>query len=274
MEQFTGNFECLAEKQYSPIFANMKKGLLVLVSILFCSTFFAQRNVRDSAVATPWIAVHYGGNWTKKDLALRYGFLNHLGVLAGYKTKSNWFLGLEGNFIFGDQINARGLFDNLVDSYGNITDVNGTVAQVLVLARGTNVNVSIGKIIPVFGGNPNSGIFVHAGAGYLMHKMRIDTRDQVIPQIELDYRKGYDRLSTGYNIHGFLGYGFMANRGLINFYGGFYVQQGYTKNRRLIFFDQPDVPVSQEVMKDLQIGFKGGWLIPIYRRKPKEFYFN
>ena len=201
-------------------------------------------------------------------------YLSHIGVLTGYKTKKNWFLGFEGNFIFGDKIRTSGLFDNLVDGQGNITDVNGDVAKVLVLARGMNVNFSIGKVIPIFGTNRNSGLFIHAGGGFLAHKMRIDTRDQVIPQIELDYRKGYDRLSTGYNLHQFIGYAFMANHGLINFYGGFYIQEGFTKNRRLIFFDEPNIPVSQDVMKDIQIGFKAGWLIPIYKRKPKEFYFN
>lgn len=242
--------------------------------MLSCLNIGAQRNVRDSIIGTPWIAVHYGGNWTKQDLAQRYGYLNHIGLLAGYKTKRNWFYGLEGNFMFGDQIRLTGLFDNLVDSKGNITDINGDIAKVLVLARGMNINFSIGKVIPVFSKNKNSGIFVHAGAGFLAHKMRIDTRDQVIPQIELDYRKGYDRLSMGYNLHQFIGYAYMANHGLINFYGGFYIQEGFTKNQRLINFDQPDTPVSQKVMRDTQLGFKAGWLIPIYKRKPKDFYFD
>ena len=247
------------------------------IFVFFCFitfSFAAQRNVRDSSISTPWIGVHYGGNWPKQDLALRYGYLNHIGGITGYKTNKNWFWGLEGNFIFGDKIKVNGLFDDLVDSNGNITDVNGTVAKVLVMVRGFNTNFAVGKIIPVFGSNKNSGIFIHAGAGFLMHKMRIDTRDQVIPEIELDYRKGYDRLTTGFNLHQFIGYAFMANRGLVNFYGGFYAQQGFTKNRRLIFFDQPEIPVSQKVMHDVQIGFRAGWFIPIYKRKPKDFYFN
>lgn len=234
----------------------------------------AQRNVKDSTIGTPWIGIHYGANWTQKDLAKRYGYLNHLGLTAGYKTNKNWTWTLDGNFIFGDQIRVTGLFDNLVDSYGNITDVNGTVAQVLVLARGFNANVAIGKIFPVLSPNRNSGIYVHAGAGFLMHKMRIDTRDQVIPQIELNYRKGYDRLSMGINFHQFIGYAFMANRGLINFYGGMYIQEGFTKNKRLINFDEPDIPVSQKTMLDVQVGLRAGWLIPVYKRKPKDFYFN
>ena len=66
----------------------------------------------------------------------------------------------------------------------------------------------------------------------------------------------------------------MANQGALNFYAGFYAQQGFTYNQRDIFFDQPDVPVSKEMMIDLQYGFKVAWLIPIYKRVPKEYYFN
>ncbi len=57
-------------------------------------------------------------------------------------------------------------------------------------------------------------------------------------------------------------------------HGGFYIQEGFTFNRRDVFFDQPDVPVSKEMMLDLQYGFKVGWFIPIYQRKPKEYYFE
>ena len=32
--------------------------------------------------------------------------------------------------------------------------------------------------------------------------------------------------------------------------------------------------VSKEMMIDLQSGFKVAWLIPIYKRVPKEYYFN
>ena len=166
------------------------------------------------------------------------------------------------------------MFDHLIDSYGNITDVNGDIAAVLVFPRGFNINACVGKIFPILGSNKNSGIFVHTGVGYLLNRMKIETNEQVIPQIELDYKKGYDRLTTGVNIHQFVGYNFMLNDGGYHFYGGLYAQEGFTKNRRTINFDEPDVPVSTELRLDVQIGFKLGWVIPIYKRQPKDFYFN
>jgi hypothetical protein len=253
----------------------MKKFIVfTLFSLLLSTASFAQRNVKDSIIGTPWIAVNYGANWTHKDLALKFGFLNHLGIMAGYKTSKNWFYGIDANFIFGNQVHLNNMFHSLLDSKGNITDINGDIAKVVVTARGLNTNLTIGKIIPILSPNSNSGIFIHGGAGFLAHKYRIDTQDQVIPQIELNYRKGYDRLSMGINFHQFIGYAFMANHGLINFYGGFYAQQGLTHNMRTVFFDQPDIPVSTKTMLDVQVGAKLGWFIPFYKRKPKDFYID
>jgi len=234
----------------------------------------AQRNVRDSIIGTPWISVNYGLNWTAGDLADRHGLLNHVGMLFGYKTNKNWVFALDGAFIFGNQVKETGLFDALVDSKGNITDINGDIAKVRVLSRGYYADLNVGKIFSVLSPNKNSGIYVSMGVGFVSHNYRIETQDNVIPELELDYRKGYDRLTTGLNTQQFLGYAFMANQGIFNFYGGFYIQEGYTYNRRTVFFDQPDTPVSTDMRLDVQYGFKVAWLIPVYRRMPKEYYFN
>ncbi|MCF8416631.1 MAG: hypothetical protein K9G40_10340 [Crocinitomicaceae bacterium] len=252
----------------------MKKSFLVLSILLLANSIIAQRNVKDSIIGTPWIGVQYGANWTSGDLADRYGFMNHVGIMAGYKTNKNWFWGLESNFMFGNDVRMTGVFDHLIDSQGNITDVNGDIALVLVYARGLNVNLAVGKVFPVLSPNKNSGIFVHAGVGYLAHRMRVETQEQVIPQLELDYKKGYDRFTAGPNAHQFLGYAFMSNAGFLNFYGGFYIQEGFTQNKRTIFFDQPTIPVSSETRLDIQYGVKVGWFIPFYKRQPKEFYYN
>ena len=250
------------------------KTLIILIAVFCFGVLHGQRNVKDSAIATPWIGVHYGGNFPSADLNDRYGYLNHIGIMAGYKTAKQLYLGLDANFMFGNNVKMTGLFDHLVDSQGNITDINGDIAIVLVMPRGFNTNFSIGGLWPVWGSNKNSGIFVHGGAGFLLHHMRIETQNQVIPQLELDYKKGYDRLTTGINTHQFIGYSFMADGGFYNFYAGMYAQQGFTKNRRTIFFDQPTTPVSTDLRLDLQFGFRLGWFIPIYKRKPKDFYYN
>lgn len=252
----------------------MKLRFCLLIALLIQVSAWSQRKYGDSAIATPWVGIQYGGNWSKADLGDRYGYFNHLGMMAGYKTKRNWVYGLDGNFMFGSQIRMTGLFDGLTDSYGNITDVNGDVAHILLFSRGFNVNLMVGKVFPILSLNENSGIYVHGGVGYLQHKLRIESNDQVIPSLELDYKKGYDRFTSGINFHEFIGYAFLANQGIVNFYGGFYAQQGLTYNRRDIFFDRPDEEVPKGQRLDVQIGFKVGWFIPVYQRKPKDYYFD
>ncbi len=247
---------------------------LGLFSFLISGAVFGQRNVSDSIIGTPWIAVHYGLNGTAGDLADRYGLFNHIGGFAGYKTRRNWVYGIDGSFMFGSDVRVNGLFDHLIDSKGNITDQNGDIAIVRVLNRGFYVDANVGKIFPVLSPNKNSGIYVSLGAGYLAHKIRVETQDHVVPQIELEYRKGYDRFTSGLNLQQFVGYSFMANQGVFNFYGGFYIQEGFTYNQRTIFFDQPDVEVPTDMRLDIQYGFKLAWMIPIYKRMPKEFYYN
>jgi hypothetical protein len=118
------------------------KNIFLIVFLIFSAFSFSQRNVKDSTIGSPLIGVHYGGNWTSVDLAERYGYFNHVGVSAGYKTKKNWYYGLDANFLFGNQTRMTGIFDHLVDDKGNITDVNGDIAAVVVFPRGVNANVS------------------------------------------------------------------------------------------------------------------------------------
>lgn len=250
------------------------KFILSIAVLILALPAFSQRNVSDSCITTPWIGIHYGLNGTAGDLHDRHGLFNHIGLFGGIKTNKNWVFGVEGSYMFGGDVRVTNLFSNLIDSKGNITDQNGDIAIVVLYSRGFYVNGSVGKIFPWFGPNKNSGLYVNAGAGYLLHKIRIETQDQVVPLLELDYKRGYDRLTSGINTHQFIGYAHMSNRGVVNFYTGFYLQEGYTYNRRTIFYDQPDQPVSQDMMLDIQYGIKFSWLIPIYKRKPKDYYFN
>ncbi|NRA10949.1 MAG: hypothetical protein HRT57_03215 [Crocinitomicaceae bacterium] len=253
----------------------MYKLLLIsgLISIISFNGM-SQRAVEDSIIGTPWVSVQYGLNFTAGDLKENHGFFNHIGLFAGYKTDKNWIYGLDASYMFGADVRATGLFDHLVDSKGNITDQNGDIATVQVQSRGMYTNLSVGKVLPVLSPNPNSGLYLSFGAGFLAHKLRVETQEHVVPELELDYKKGYDRLSQGVNISQFVGYAYMANQGFVNFYAGFYIQEGFTYNRREIFFDTPNTPVSKDMMLDIQYGIKLAWLIPVYQRKPKEFYFN
>lgn len=249
------------------------KTVLFLV-LIFQGSVFSQRNVKDQTIGTPYIGIQYGAHLTGGDLAERYGFTNSLGSTAGYKTSRNWIFALDGNFLFGQDIRMEGLLDNLRDDQGEIPNTSGGQSIVLLFNRGFNVNAIIGKVFPIFSPNPNSGPMVQLGAGYSWHKLRVETQEDDVPQLQGEYLKGYDRLTIGVNTSQFIGYSFMANQGLYNFYGGLYFQQGYTVNQRDVFWDMPEKEVSKDIRIEHLFGIRLGWLIPIYKRQPKEYYFD
>lgn len=250
-----------------------QKYLFLVLTFLIGLTIQAQRDV-TKAISSPYVGIHYGPNWTGGDLKDRYGFTNTIGTHSGYKTKRNWIYGIDANFIFGNDVKIDGVIQNLKDSKDQIINTSGTPAIVLLMNRGFNVNASVSKIFPVGKSNPNSGIMIQLTAGYLWHKLRIETQEDEVPQLQGDYLLGYDRLTTGFNTSQFIGYNYMADRGILNFYGGVYFQQGYTVNQRDIFWDHPNEKVSKDLRMEQMFGVRVGWLIPIYKRQVKDYYFN
>ncbi|HLV41098.1 MAG TPA: hypothetical protein VKY37_02375 [Brumimicrobium sp.] len=252
---------------------NHTKHLIIIISFFASFSTYGQRDA-SKAIGTPYIGVQYGVNWTGGELADRYGLTNALGSHAGYKTKRNWIYGIDGNFFFGNDVKIDGLLQNLRDQSGHIMNTSGTPAIILYFNRGFNVNLSVSKILPLLNPNPNSGVMVQFSAGYLWHKLRIESQEDEVPQIEGDYLKGYDRLTIGANTSQFVGYSYMADRGILNFYGGVYFQQGFTVNQRDVFWDHPTEKVSKDLRIEHMFGIRLGWLIPIYKREPKDYYFN
>lgn len=250
----------------------MRIGLL-FIFVITTAFVYSQRNVKDAPIGTPMVGIHYTSIWPQADLADRYGYMNQLGLTAGYKTKKNWVYGIEGNFIFGNKIRVENLFAKLVDDKGNITEVGGGPGVVELFSRGFNINAHAGKILPWLSPNPNSGIYISGGIGYTLSKIRIETTHDVIPLIETENKRGYDRQAIGLSLHQFVGYSHLSSRRIIHFYVGFYANEGFTRFSQSYFYDTGE-PSSSDIQLDIQIGVRGGWYIPIYRRKAKTVYFN
>lgn len=252
------------------------KFFILAVIFLVSITSFSQdkKDWKSKSMSTFLIGAHYAPSFAAGDLAKRYGFLNQVGASVSYKLSSNWVLGLDGSFIFGKGTKMKGLFDHLVDSHGGITNANGDIGVVLANPRGLMFNAHIGKIFPVAKSNPNSGIYVRISGGYMQHKLNVETRDDVIPSLELNYRKGYDRFTSGLASEQLIGYLFMGNNEFVNFYAGAFIQEGFTRNRRNLNYDQPEIPVDKSLRLDLMIGIKVAWMFPAYSTRPKDYYYN
>jgi hypothetical protein len=250
----------------------MKVNFLIVSLFVYCLGFSQVEEEKSNSVSSFLISAHYAPSFALGDLQKRYSFLNHIGAGVSYKLNSNWIFGIDGSFIFGNRTKFTGLFDNLVDSHGNISDVNGDVGIVLANPRGLTFNVHIGKIFPISKSNPNSGIFVRVSGGYLQHKLNIETRDHIIPSLEKEYRKGYDRFSSGLASEQLLGYLFIGNNEFVNFYAGAFIQEGFTVNRRNLNYDQPTVPVDKSLRLDMMVGIKVAWIFLANANRSRNYY--
>lgn len=246
--------------------------LLVLMVCFSSFLGYGQRNLRDSSMNTLISGLNYKFQLTSGDLNDLWGFNHEIGLNVDNKFKNNLSLGFTAGFIFGDRLKDTTIFTDVVNEFGTITNMNGEPASVLFLMRGMTAHINAGFVWNKLGHNPNSGLWLQAGAGFLMHKIRIESIYDDVPQLEGEYRKGYDRLHMGFSTRQFIGYLFQANRRFLNFYAGFEFVQGFTENQRNYNFDLegPDPGIKT----DLMWGVKVGWLIPIYKRAAKDYYVD
>ncbi len=251
----------------------LKKFTVFLIGVFIAGQLMAQRDARDTTVAAFIPYFSYAFQLPGGDIADRYGNNSTIGGGLFYKTYKNLLFSLDVNFIFGSQIKIADTVLSMVETQdGHIIDGNGVYAQYALYERGYSINFRIGKIFTMLNPNPNSGILVMGGVGYLVHRLKIDNQYRTAPQISGDYAKGYDRLTGGITLSEFVGYYFMGKKRVLNFYGGFEFYQAFTRSRRDYVFDQMKKDNNNYI--DLFYGIKVGWMIPIYNRAPDKYYYR
>lgn len=250
----------------------MKLSLLLMLfgMLAFNNKSYAQASIRDSSLNMVLIAPSYGYQVPAGDMAERFGANSSLGLSVIVKRKSNWMLIADGFFIFGNKFNELGLFDGIATSQGFVIGSSGYYGNILVSERGYSFTLSLGRLFPVKKPNPNCGFFVQAGAGFIQHKIRIQDKLGTVPALQGDYVKGYDRLTNGLALKEFVGYVYVGNRRLINFFGGVEAIQGFTQGRRNYNFNTMKSDKGNRI--DLLFGLRFGWIMPIYKQAPEKFY--
>lgn len=247
----------------------------IVVSVCLISSAahsFGQRNLGDSSIHTLLTSVHYKLNVTSGEIRQLWGLHHELGISVDHKFPTNLTVGGTGGFLFGNQFRDTSIFKTVVNDFGTVTALDGSPAELLFLMRGMTAHLNLGYVWNRWGNNLNSGIWLQLSAGFLMHKIRIESTWDEVPQLQGDYRKGYDRLHSGFQLRQFVGYLFQADKRFLNFYAGVECIQAWTRNRRNYNFDLqgPDPGVKNDYLW----GVKVGWLIPIYKRTPRAFYFD
>jgi hypothetical protein len=230
------------------------------------------QNIRDSSLFFPFFRFSYAVQIPGGDLARRFNVNSNVGLDFSIKTKSNFIVGVNGSFLFGDRIKEGGILDSIRTSTGIIINQNGNPAEVRLFERGFTVAMHVGKLFPVLSPNKNSGIVVYAGPVYMSHKIRIDDIGRQSPQLLNAYKKGYDRLTAGLGVQEYIGYMYMSNKRMLNFFFGFELMQGFTKSQRSYDYDLRQADTDKRI--DMLSGFRIGWVLPLYTRHPQEFYYH
>lgn len=242
----------------------------ILFVLLFlgnqCLAQFAQK---DSSFNIPLIGINFSGQIPLGDLADRFGPSFSVGGSFMYKFSSNWILSFDAAYLFGNTVKEN-VLSQLTNPDGFVTDNEGYPANLRITQRGLSFHLGGGKLFPVFGSNKNSGILLLAGAGYLQHKVHIYDAQQRVASVNGDLKKGYDHLSAGLSLSQFAGYLYMSKKRLGNFYGGFECFEAFTQSRRKLNYNTglPDT----ERRLDVLAGIRIGWILPLYKKMPAEFY--
>ena len=252
----------------------MLKKLFVSILLLMSFLLGEGQSIKDSSVFLSTFSISYAYQIPGGDLAKRFGNSSSVGADLTFKTKRNYIVGLEFNYIFGKKLKseASGVLDSIATSNYQIINKYGEFAQIALSERGYYVGVKIGKLFPVKWSNPNSGILITGSVGLLEHKIRIDNDANNAPQILDDYKKGYDRLTNGLSITEFIGYQHLSNKKRFNVYAGFEFYQAWTKCRRDFNFDTMEKDNLNR--HDYLYTFKVGWIFLIRKRQPAEYYYN
>ncbi len=243
---------------------------LFLLSIGLVALLQAQ-SIRDTTIALVSVQASYAQQFPGGDLAERFGSNSNVGLGAFRKTRSNLTLGGEGSFIFSSEVIEPGILRNVINSAGQIVDVEGEMADVFLFQRGWTAFATAGKILPLFGPNPNSGLHLKLGAGYMRHKVRIQTQKNVVPQLEDEYLEGYDRLTAGPAALAYVGYQHFGNKNRVNFHIGVELMAGFTRSLRAFNFDTEQANKIDRL--DLLSGLRFGWSLPIYRKADTGFHY-
>lgn len=250
----------------------MIKRLLLSLYFLLAFSIESIKAQNDSSVFIPMFDVGYSVQFPQKDLNSRFGISSAIGSDMLFKTSSNFIYGIDGYFIFGSDVKESGILDSLRTSEGYVIDRTGLFAQNRMYQRGFTFSGKIGYVFNHFSKNPNSGIMILAGAGYLQHKIRIEDVGNNSPQLSKEYRKGYDRMTGGPMFSEFIGYLFLSNKRYVNLFGGVEFMQGFTKSLRGFNYDTMQYDTANR--KDFIMGLKVGAIIPFYKRVPDEYYYN
>lgn len=206
---------------------------------------------------------HYAFQVPSADLAKMYG--NSMATGGGieyFNWKTGIIAGAESWYMWGNDVRIDPL-RNIRSSEGEVL-AEQSFAPIVLKERGFFVGGHLGKLFRLHLNQKYlGGIRLTLGSGLLQHKIRIqDDQNYSAPQVAGFYKNGYDRLTNGLAINGFVGYQMMSFNRRTNFFAGLEWTKGFTKNRRGFNFDTRTI--DNQTRNDLLFGIRVGWILPIF----------
>lgn len=265
----------IIKKHISERIVNLFLLYISLIVLFLVGNFSFGQSPKDSCLKMHLVCMQIGGQIPGGDLAARFAENLNVGLSYFLKTKNNLVFGVDPHYFFGRKI-KEDVLAPLKTAEGSITNTDGNFGNIKINERGWLVTVDAGKIITRIGKikagpNPNSGIFILGGIGYMQHRIFILNQERNVPQVSSQYLKGYDRLTAGVCAKEFIGYFFLSNNRLLNFFGGFEFYQGFTKSMRSYNYDL--MMSDTQLRTDLLYGIRVGWVLPIYKRSESDNLF-
>ena len=244
---------------------------LLLLQMLAAAPSYAQTTTQDTTVhRMVLITASYAYQLPGGDLADRFGHNSTIGMSITRRTSANLLLGVKGGFLFGNKVVEPGVIANVINSAGQVVDQDGAMADVFLMQRGWNAFITAGRMFPTARSKGRSGITAEVGAGYLRHKVRVQTQQNVVPQLENDYLRGYDRLTAGPAALLQVGYQYLSPKRRANFHMALELVAGFTQPLRAFNFDTETF--NQRNRLDLLTGLRIGWTLPIDRSEDERYF--
>lgn len=242
----------------------MKIICIALLSI-FSLNIAAQENKQSA------FAFYYNYQIPNGNISDIFGNNSAVGASYFLERSNNMILGIEGSYIFGTEVKNDAIFDNINTSSGAIIAADGNYANINLMQRGFDAYLFAGYAFHLFDNNL-SGIYISQGFGYLQYQIFIDTKNENIPQLDEDMKKGYDSFSNGFSTKLSIDYKYYNKKGRFQISSGINYTMAYTKRQRIYDFANNEY-YPKERSWDKLLGIKIEIIIPVNMSNNEEFHY-
>lgn len=244
--------------------------------LLWGQTIKPNKDFVDSAATMVWTEVNLSWQFPVGGLYETFKMNGSVGTGVTVKTASNWTFGVRGNYCFGAAMRDNSVLDILKDHNGYIYNSDGSSNRNdldnEIEGRYWYVAGGFGKVFSVSRWK-NSGIWIYADFGIAQHKVYLGSQvADYVPLLHGNYKKSFDRRSTGFCMSQSIGYLFIQRVRVASFYAGIEFRELWTApDRNYILGVGPTEGMKTKFSGLFSI--KVAWLIPLYEKKKVSTYY-